>query len=98
MGNNTLIAGLLVAASIAFLPPNAAAAAPEAKAGFVTAYSDYGNGKVTAPVRKARYGYQVRLPGGLWYYCEVTCADTLRREALDFWETRSEEQGGSDFN
>ena len=73
-----------------------------AHAGYVTAYSDYGNGAVRAPVRAAQYGYQVRLPGGYWYDCERSslisridpCSDTLRRQTLDFWETMSEEQGG----
>ncbi|MDA7946477.1 MAG: hypothetical protein MPJ78_03280 [Hyphomicrobiaceae bacterium] len=76
----------------------AAAATPKVNKGRVTAKSDYGNGTVTAPVRMARHGLQVRLPGGLWYYCEVSCIDTLRREALDFWETRSEEGGDNDFD
>ncbi len=73
----------------------------EARAGYVTAYSHYGNGVVSAPVRPAQFGYQVRLPGGHWYYCERNslfshtdpCTETLRRESLDFWETMSEEQG-----
>lgn len=70
---------------------------------YVTAYSRYGNGAVSAPVRAAQYGYQVRLPGGYWLYCVKSgllrsnrdpCSETLRREALDFWETISEESGG----
>ena len=73
-----------------------------ARAGYVTAYSDYGNGVVRAPVRIAQYGYQVRLPSGHWYYCERSglfsyhdpCSETLRRGSLDFWETMSEEQSG----
>ncbi len=73
-----------------------------ARAGYVTAYSDYGNGVVSAPVRAAQYGYQVRLPGGYWIDCvrsglfshDDPCSDTLRRQSLDFWETMQEEQGG----
>ncbi|MFQ5626784.1 MAG: hypothetical protein ACE5FM_09055 [Methyloligellaceae bacterium] len=70
---------------------------------YVTAYSRYGNGAVRAPVRAARFGYQVRLPGGHWYYCERSgllrsnrdpCSETLRRQSLDVWETISEDQGG----
>ena len=49
---------------------------------------------MTTPVRKAQFGYQVRLPGGLWFDCEIYCGYTLRRESLDFWETLSEESGG----
>lgn len=79
-------------------------AAPAAHAGqyssYVTAYSDYGNGTMRAPVRAAQYGLQVRLPGGAWIYCEKDslvfrrnrpCSETLRREALDFWETLAEQ-------
>lgn len=78
-------------------------AAPQAQAGYVTAYSRYGNGTIRAPVRVAQYGLQVRLPGGAWIYCERNsllfdyhrpCSETLRREALDFWETRLEENSG----
>lgn len=69
-------------------------------AGYVTVDSRYGNGTVRAPVRMAEFGYQVRLPGGTWIYCERNsllfdrnrpCAETLRRESIDYWETRSEE-------
>ncbi len=70
---------------------------------FVTAYSRYGNGAVSAPVRAAQFGYQVKLPGGAWLYCENNsllfgryrpCSETLRRQSLDFWETIDEERGG----
>ena len=67
---------------------------------YVTAYSRYGNGEVRAPVRDAQFGYQVKLPGGPWLYCENNsllfdryrpCSETLRRQSLDFWETIDEE-------
>ena len=67
---------------------------------YVTAYSRYGNGEVRAPVRAAQFGYQVKLPGGPWLYCETNsllfdrnrpCSETLRRQSLDFWETIDEE-------
>ena len=71
-----------------------------ARGSYVTAYSRYGNGEVRAPVRPAQFGYQVKLPGGPWLYCENNsllfgryrpCSETLRRQTLDFWETMSEE-------
>ena len=74
-----------------------------ARGHYVTAYSRYGNGAVSAPVRPAQFGYQVKLPGGPWLYCENSslffashspCSETLRRQSLDFWETISEEQSG----
>lgn len=72
-----------------------AAAAPRVESDYVTAISQYGNGTLTAPVRPARYGYEVRLPGGVWIYCAGGCAETLRREKLDYWETRNEDRGDS---
>lgn len=91
-----------LALAVMTLAPGHAFASP--RAGYVTAYSDYGNGRVRAPVRAAQFGYQVKLPGGPWLYCEKNslffgrngpCSETLRRESVDFWETRSEEHGGS---
>ena len=57
--------------------------------GYVTAESRYGGGTVTAPVRPGPRGRsQVRLPGGTWIDCQQTCSDTLRRETVDFWQSR----------
>jgi len=53
---------------------------------YVTAYASTGGQSVTAPVRKGRFGDQVRTPGGNWYDCEITCEYTLRRLTVDFWE------------
>lgn len=100
-----LTAALLSAGLLAALIPTLAEAGRPL--GYVTAYSDYGNGQVSAPVRRAEFGYQVKLPGGPWIYCQRNslfiarileyaspCSDTLRRQSLDFWETQSEDQGG----
>lgn len=54
--------------------------------GFVLVESHYGSRSVVAPVRPARLGTQVKLPGGAWVYCEITCEYTVRRMSLDFWE------------
>lgn len=53
---------------------------------FVLVESHYGSRSVVAPVRLARLGTQVKLPGGAWVYCEITCEYTVRRMSLDFWE------------
>ncbi len=53
---------------------------------FVYAESWQGFKRVVAPVRKARLGEEVRLPGGSWVYCEFSCEYTLRKQSLDFWE------------
>lgn len=85
---------------IAGLAPVFFVSTPSMAGAYVTAYSRYGNGEVSAPVREAQYGYQVKLPGGSWRYCEhnslffgrnLPCSETLRRQTLDFWETISEE-------
>ncbi len=90
------VAPMLVASSLATAGPYA---------GYVTAESRYGNGAVSAPVRVAQFGRQVKLPGGFWLYCETNsllfdrnrpCSETLRRETIDFWETQSEEGSGRD--
>ncbi|MDX2263820.1 MAG: hypothetical protein NW215_02460 [Hyphomicrobiales bacterium] len=53
---------------------------------YVIVESHNGHRTVVAPVRPARLGPQVKLPGGAWVYCEITCEYTVRRLSLDFWE------------
>ena len=60
---------------------------------YITVQSKYGNGTISAPVRSAQYGWQVRLPGGVWIYCELNCFQTLRDETVDFYETIDEYSG-----
>lgn len=54
----------------------------------VYAESRYGHGSISGPVRAGRKGYEVRLPGGTWVDCARNCSETLRRETVDFWESR----------
>jgi hypothetical protein len=61
-------------------------------AGYVTTCSTYGNGCTKAPVRRGRYGYEFRLPGGTWVGCRRDCRTALRQESVDFWETQRENQ------
>ena len=56
--------------------------------GWVTANSRFGNGSVSGPVREARHGLQVRLPGGSWVYCRTSCSETLRVSTVDQWENQ----------
>lgn len=57
--------------------------------GYVIAESRYGGGTVKGLVRPGPHGRpQVQLPGGTWIDCEQTCSDTLRRETVDFWQSR----------
>ncbi|MFA5950547.1 MAG: hypothetical protein WC807_09720 [Hyphomicrobium sp.] len=78
-----LVAALLGLAGMLCLEAPAVAA-PDG--GYVTAQSRFGNGSITAPVRLARTGYQVRLPRGTWVYCRRSCAETLRVETVDIFE------------
>jgi len=60
---------------------------------YITAQSKYNNGTISAPVRPAQYGWQVRLPGGAWIYCELNCFQTLRDQTIDFYEVVDEYSG-----
>ena len=53
---------------------------------YVRAEATIGGRSVVAPVRPGRWGDQVRLPGGAWVDCEITCEYTLRRQTVDFWD------------
>ena len=56
--------------------------------GEVFAESRFGHGTVSGPVRAARHGREVRLPGGTWIDCARSCSETLRTESVDFWENK----------
>jgi hypothetical protein len=68
------------------------------RTGFVVAHSRHGNGSVSGPVRLARYGREVRLPGGTWIACRRSCSETLRVETVDFWEGGPGGGGGAITN
>ena len=89
-----LVLGLSV---IGGLPPAPADAAPRRDRSWtVTAHSRYGNRPRTAPVRRGQFGPEVDLGHNTWTHCEAgDCAHTLRREKVDFWETKREEGGGA---
>jgi hypothetical protein len=63
----------------------------------VTACSAFGKGCVSGPTRPARFGAEVRLPGGTWIGCARSCGETLRNETVDFWAKRDAERGGGGF-
>jgi hypothetical protein len=84
----TCLMGAAAACLLGSAPADAGARrAPGYAPGYVVAQSDYGNGTVSGPVRRARFGYEVRLPGGNWVDCRLDCAEALRVESIDFWET-----------
>lgn len=57
--------------------------------GMVTAYSKTDFRRLTAPTRRTATGYEVRLPGGTWMPCQISCVYTLQKERLDFWEDQT---------
>lgn len=67
---------------------SASGAIANGPSGEVVAESRFGHGTVSGPVRAARHGREVRLPGGTWIDCGRSCAETLRTESVDFWENR----------
>jgi hypothetical protein len=56
----------------------------------VTACSSYGSKCYTANLVRSPVGWKMRLKGGTLIDCGVTCADTLRRETVDFWHDQRE--------
>ena len=61
--------------------------------GYVVANSRFGNGTASGPVREARYGLEVRLPGGTWVGCRASCSETLRVETVDKFENQGQMTG-----
>ena len=56
----------------------------------ITAESLHGHGEARGLVREGPSGrLQVQTPGGTWFDCAHSCADTLRKETVDFWEAKS---------
>lgn len=68
------------------------------RADVVVAHSRHGNGSVSGPVRVARYGYEVRLPGGTWVGCRRSCSETLRVSTIDYWENDGRLVGAGDMS
>jgi hypothetical protein len=90
---------LTSAGLVGVIAPQAAAAERSAGPGvigYVTADSRYGGQSITGPVRRGPLGrFEVRLPGGTWLECGRSCAETLRRQTVDFWQNHGREAGGS---
>jgi hypothetical protein len=71
-----------------------ARAAEPGVVGYVTADSRYSGASVRGPVRRGPKGrLEVRLPGGPWLECGLSCSDTLRRETVDFWRNHGGRPG-----
>ncbi len=60
----------------------------------ITVQSNFTADTATAPVRRARYGWEVRLPSGMWIPCEFNCHYTLRNNTVDFWERFNQNSNG----
>ena len=73
---------------------------PPAYDGYVTAESRWGHGTASGPVRRGKWGWQVRLPGGTWVDCvRNNCSETLRLQALDMFESMGRDaiDGGPNY-
>jgi hypothetical protein len=58
------------------------------KGDYVVAHSRWGHGSTSGPVRRAKNGWEVRLPRGTWIPCRRSCSEELRLATVDFWETQ----------
>ncbi len=99
MRTATLAATVAAAAGLAATSAGAAdrGASAGATLGWVTAESRYGGQTVRGPVRRGPQGrLEVRLPGGTWMECGRSCADTLRRETVDFWRANRDRANSGD--
>jgi hypothetical protein len=77
-------------------PVAAADRNPPGIVGYVTADSRYSGQSVSGPVRRGPQGrLEVRLPGGTWLECGVSCSDTLRRQTVDFWRNHGGRPGSA---
>jgi hypothetical protein len=85
-----LAIGVLMLAAVGAMILAAASHAGEPSRKTIRSCSAYGNGCVTAPVRKGRFGPETRLPSGTWIDCRGDCREAIREDLLDFWETQSE--------
>ena len=80
----------------AFLAATAPALAQTDRGATVSVCSRFSGKCTSAPTRPARFGPEVRLPGGTWISCAGSCKDTLRDETIDFWAKRDFERSAPD--
>jgi len=86
---------VMIGSSVLLIVPCEGQNAPASPypSGVVVVQSRYGNGSISAAVRRAGLGWKVQLPGGQWVYCRRSCAETLRVETVDFFETNAAGSG-----
>jgi hypothetical protein len=88
--NARLAISALIVAAVGAMMLAAASHASDRFRKSIQSCSAYGNGCITAPVRKGRFGLETRLPSGTWIDCRGDCREAIREEVLDFWKTRSD--------
>ena len=84
-----LIAGAMLSAVVPAMAGSRYRSDANQASDVVVAESRFGHGTVTGTVRAARYGREVRLPGGTWEPCKRSCSETLRVSTIDFWEAQN---------
>ena len=77
------------ASAVSWTAPVTTAEAGKRQKSGVAVCSWYGNGCTRAPIRRGRFGPEMRLKGGTWTDCRGDCRETLREETVDFWETQN---------
>jgi hypothetical protein len=97
MARDVSMAAAAGLAMLALAAPTETYAKRDRDYGIVKACSNYGNGCTSAPVRRARFGYEFRMPGGTWVSCRADCKNAIREDMLDFWETQRERQPSPRF-
>lgn len=93
----SLIAVSLLTVTACMATSSVEAAAKRQGTSSITACSNFGKGCISGPTRPARFGLEVRMPGGTWIACTSSCQDALRVATVDFWAQRDQERGGAEW-
>lgn len=93
----SLIAVSLTGVAALMAASSAEAADKRQRTSTITACSNFGKGCISGPTRPARFGLEVRMPGGTWIACTTSCQDALRVATVDFWAQRDQERGGAEW-
>ena len=87
MKNLFLKCAVIVAISIFASQAHGKRRAYPEEGSMVVAHSEFGNGSISGRVRNTPKGRQVQTPGRNWLYCSRSCAETLRVNTVDFWQS-----------
>ena len=86
------IASFAALGAVLFVAPTAEARPRQP--GSARGCSHYGHGCISGPVRPAKFGAEVRMPGGTWIGCGGDCGSRLVEVTIDFWDINNQSIGG----